>query len=177
MKPGMPAKYRGTDVWLSNTRVEEWKSVRQNVISNQFVASPRIILEPIKGWVTNIELNYTSNERHDVRTVKQYPWVRPSGEIAYNPQNRASTQFRSSLGTNTYISPNVYSNFTRDFGAHNINVMAGYQQELYQYSNLNASAFYLLSDAVPSLSTAVGEKTITDSKGHWATQSAFARLG
>ncbi len=177
LKPGMPAKYPGTDIWLSNTRVEEWKNVRQDVVNTQFVASPRIILEPVKGWVTNIELNYRSSERNDVRTVKQYPWVRPNGEIAYNPQNRASTQFRSSLGTNTYISPNVYSTFTRDFGAHNINVLAGYQQELYQYSNLNAIAFYLLSDAVPSLSTAVGEKTITDSKGHWATQSTFARLG
>jgi TonB-linked SusC/RagA family outer membrane protein len=177
LKPGTPAKYPGTDVWTQQTRVEEWKNVRQNILSNQFVASPRLIIEPVKGWVTNIELNYTSNESNDVRTVKQYPWVRPTGEIAFVPANRGETEYRSSLATNTYISPNVYSTFTRDFGAHNINVMAGYQQELYQYSNLNASAFYLLSDAIPSLSTAVGEKTIDDSKGHWATQSGFARFG
>ena len=177
MKPGMPAKYRGTDIWLANTRVEEWKNVRQNIVTNQFVASPRILLEPIRGWVTTIKLDYTSDQRHDVRTVKQYPWSRPNGDIAYNPQNRAQTQYRSSIGTNTYISPDIYSNYSRDFGAHSINVLAGYKQELYQYSNLNATAFYLLSDAIPSLSTAVGEKTITDSKGHWATQSTFARFG
>ncbi|MBT3750341.1 MAG: TonB-dependent receptor [Bacteroidetes bacterium] len=176
MKPGMPAKYPGTDIWLSNTRVEEWKNVRQNIVTNQFVASPRIILEPVKGWVTNIELNYTADQQNDVRTVKQYPWVRPNGDIAYNPQSRAQTQYRSSIGTNTYISPNIYTNYKKSVGAHNFNLMAGYRQELYQYSNLNATAFYLLSDAIPSLSTSVGEKTITDGIGHWATQSVFSRL-
>jgi len=176
LKPGTPAKYPGTDIWTQQTRVEEWRNVRENILSNQFVVSPRIKLEPVKGWVTNIELNYTSNQNENIRTVKQYPWVRPTGEMAYLPQSRAQTEYRSDLTTNRYISPNVYSTYTRDFGAHNLHVMAGYQQETYNYSNLNATAFYLLSDAVPSLSTAVGEKTITDALGHWATQSGFARI-
>lgn len=176
LKPGIPAKYPGTDIWTQQTKVEEWKNVRENIYTNQLVASPRIRLEPVKGWVTNIELNYTSYQSENIRTVKQYPWVRPNGEIAYNPQSRASTQYRSTINTNKYISPNLYSTYTKSFGEHNLHVLGGYQQEVYEYNNLNASAFYLLSDAIPSMSTAVGEKTITDSKGHWATQSAFARL-
>ena len=57
LKPGTPAKYPGTDIWTAQTRVEEWKNVRQNILTNQYVASPRLILEPVRGWVTNIELN------------------------------------------------------------------------------------------------------------------------
>jgi len=176
LKPGTPAKYPGTDIWTSTTRVEEWKKIRQNILSNQLVMSPRIILEPVKGWVTNIELNYRTNTKDDTRFVKQYPWVRPSGEIAYNPQSQASTQYRTDLETNTYVSPNIYSTYTRSFGNHNLHILAGYQHEVYDYKGLSGEAFYLLSNAIPSLSTSVGEKTVDDWIGHWATQSYFGRV-
>ncbi|MCD6332397.1 MAG: TonB-dependent receptor, partial [Bacteroidales bacterium] len=176
LKPGTPAKYPGTDIWTKQTRVEEWKNMRQIKTNKQFVISPRIILEPLKGWVTNIELNYKANQDEDIRFCKQYPWVRPTGEIAYVPQNQSETQYRSNMTTNTYVSPNIYSTYTTTFGSHNLRIMAGYQQEAYEYSNLYAQAFYLLSNKVPSLSTSVGEKTIDDGKGHWATQSVFGRL-
>jgi len=176
LKPGTPAKYPGTDIWTSTTRVEEWKNIRQNVLSNQLVVSPRIILEPVKGWVTNIELNYKTNQKDDTRFVKQYPWVRPTGDIAYNPQSQASTQYRTDLETDTYLSPNVYSTYTTSFGAHNLHILAGYQHEVYDYRGLFTEAFYLLSNAIPSLSTSVGEKTVDDEVGHWTTQSYFGRL-
>lgn len=176
IKPGTPAKYPGTDIWTEQTRVEEWKNVRQNITNNQFVISPRLIIEPVKGWVTNVELNYRTNQDDDTRFVKQYPWVRPNGEIAYGPQTQAETQYRTDLTTNTYLSPNIYSTYANSFGSHNLSVLAGYQHEVYNYKDLYANAFYLLSNAVPSLSTTVGEKTIDDAIGHWATQSVFGRL-
>ena len=176
LKPGTPAKYPGTDVWTQQTNVEAWKNVRENVSHNQLVASPRITIEPIKGWVTNFELNYKTNQYNTTAFVKQYPWVRPTGEVSYNPSSRAQTQYRSDISTNSYMSPNVYSTYTRSFGNHNLSVLAGYQQEVYNYTNIGAEAFYLLSDAVPSLSTSVGETTVGDELGHWATQSAFARV-
>jgi len=176
LKPGTPAKYPGTDIWTSTTRVEEWKNLRENIVSNQFVASPRIKIEPIRGWVTNIELNYRTNQLENNQTVKQYPWVRPNGDIAYNPQNRGATEYRTYLNTNNYLSPNVYSTYTTSFFDHNFLVMAGYQQELYQYSDLYSNGFYLLSDAIPSISTSVGEKTTYDGKGSWATQGYFGRV-
>ncbi|HCC69947.1 MAG TPA: hypothetical protein DEQ09_02160 [Bacteroidales bacterium] len=54
--------------------------------------------------------------------------------------------------------------------------MAGYQHEVYNYKSISGEAFYLLSNAIPSLSTSVGEKTVDDWIGHWATQSVFGRL-
>ena len=176
LKPGTPAKYAGTDIWNSTTRVEEWKNMREKIVTNQFVASPRLRIEPIRGWVTNIELNYRTNQYENIQTVKQYPWVRPNGEIAYNPQNRGATEYNSDISTNTYMSPNIYSTYTTNFFEHNFQVMAGYQQEVYEYSNLWSSGYYLLSDGVPSLSTSVGEKTTSDGKGSWSTQGYFGRI-
>ncbi len=36
--------------------------------------------------------------------------------------------------------------------------------------------FFMLSDAVPSVSTSVGDQFVRDAKGHWSTQSLFSRL-
>jgi TonB-linked SusC/RagA family outer membrane protein len=175
IKPTMPAKYPGTDIWTQEGRVEERRKTRDVTTGRQFVLSPRISLEPVKGWVTNVEVNYIVNSDRNVKTDLQAPWVRPNGEITYAP-TKETTKFIPTLNTNEYLSPTAYSSYTRSFGKHNVSVLAGYQQEVYKYFNLAANAQYLLSDAIPSVSTAVGTKTVTDGQGHWATQSAFGRL-
>ena len=176
LKPGTPLKYDGTDVFTQQTRVEEWRNMREIVDDNQFVFSPKLTIEPIKGWVTQVFLNYTSNQIETTNYAKQYQWVRPSGMVENQPQNRAGTQFRNALHTNTYLSPNVISTYTKDFGIHDLEVMGGFQQELYQYSNMNAQGSYMLSDAIPAISTTVGEQQISDEIGHWAIRSFFGRL-
>ena len=176
LKPGTPAKYDGTDIWTRQTRVEEWKNVRQTIADNQIVLSPEIVLEPIEDWVTNIRLNYRANQIEDTRYAKQYPWVRPNGDVDLIPENRAQTQYRNTVNTNTYVSPNIWSTYTKEFGKHNLEAMAGFQQEEFNYSNVGARSVYLLSDAVPALSTAVGEQLVNDEIGHWAIRSYFGRL-
>lgn len=184
LKPGTPLKYEGTDIFTQQTRVEEWNNMREIIKDDQIVLSPQIELEPIKGWVTTLKLNYTENKIQQTNFAKQYQWVRPSGMIENQPQNRAGTQYRNAILTNSYISPNIYSTYTKDFGKHDVEVMAGFQQELYQYDGMSMSGSYMLSDAVPSISTTVGEQQfIFDpnnndeyEKGHWAIRSFFGRL-
>jgi len=175
LKPTMPAKYPGTDIWTQESRIAEWQAERDRTISRQVVISPRIVLEPVKGWVTNIELNYTSNDDRQTLTAKQYFWVRPNGELAPGLA-KASTSYRPRTNSDEYLSPIVYSSYTRSFGKHNLTLLAGYQQELFKYFNVSADALYLLSDEIPSVNTAVGTKTVSDGVGHWSTQSAFGRL-
>jgi TonB-linked SusC/RagA family outer membrane protein len=176
LKPGTPAKYDGTDIWTRQTRVEEWRNVRQTIADNQIVLSPELVFEPIEGWVTNVRLNYRANQIEDTRFAKQFSWVRPTGQVDLIPENRAQTQYRNAVNTNTYLSPNIWSTYTNQFGKHSLEAMVGFQQEEYNYSNVGARSVYLLSDAVPALSTAVGEQLVTDEIGHWAIRSYFGRL-
>ncbi|REG81854.1 SusC/RagA family TonB-linked outer membrane protein [Algoriphagus antarcticus] len=176
LKFGTPAKYPGTDIWTDQTNVEAWKKVRQSITDNQMVISPKITLEPIKGWVTTLQLNYTSTQVEDTRTGLQYPWVRPNGVVDFIPQNRESTEYHNELRRNTYLSPNLYSSYSRVFGKHDLQLMVGYQQEEYTFSNLGARSFFLLSDAIPSISTAVGDQLVNDAVGHWSTRSVFGRF-
>lgn len=175
IKPTMPQYYPGTDVWTQESNVLTRRNTRDVTGNKQLVISPRVIIEPIKGWVTNVELNYITNNVRNEKTSLTVPWVRPNGEIAYSPA-QAVTQYLPTMKSNEYMSPTIYSNYTHSFGSHNLVAMVGYQQEVYNYFNMNANAQYLLSDAVPSVSTAVGTKTVADEQGHWATQSYFGRL-
>ncbi len=175
LKPTMPAKYPGTDMWTQESRILEWDAMRDNTLNTQMILAPRIILEPIKGWVTNIELNYTNSNNRREFTTKQYFWMRPNGELAPGV-SKVATSYRPRLYTDNYLSPNIYSTYARSFGKHNLSVMVGYQQEKFKYFSLNADALYLLSDNIPSVNTAVGNKTVEDGQGHWSTQSGFGRL-
>lgn len=175
LKPTMPTKYPGTDMWTQESRILEWDAMRDNTLNTQMILAPRIILEPIKGWVTNIELNYTNSNNRREFITKQYFWMRPNGELAPGV-SKVATSYRPRLYTDNYLSPNIYSTYARNFGKHNLSVMVGYQQEKFKYFSLNADALYLLSDNIPSVNTAVGNKTVEDGQGHWSTQSGFGRL-
>jgi len=175
LKPTMPAKYPGSEIWTQESRIEEWRTQRDNTTNTQMVLAPRIVLEPIKGWVTNLEFNYTTSNNRQVLSAKQYFWLQPNGELAAGLA-KISTSYRPRLYTDTYLSPNLYSTYTRSIRKHNFSALVGYQQEKYDYFAVNADALYLLSDNVPSINTAVGTKTVSDGQGYWATQSGFGRL-
>ncbi|MBK8512409.1 MAG: TonB-dependent receptor [Saprospiraceae bacterium] len=175
LKPTMPAKYPGSDIWTQESRIDEWRTQRDNTTNTQMVLAPRVILEPIKGWVTNLEFNYTASNNREVFSAKQYFWLRPNGELA-DGLSKVATSYRPRLFTDTYLSPNLYSTYTRSFGKNNFSALVGYQQEKYDYFGLNADALYLLSDNVPSINTAVGTKTVSDGQGYWSTQSGFGRI-
>ena len=156
----------------------KWEENKLTIQRRQIVLSPRITLEPVKGWVTNIDLNYRTNDDREIGFFPRVPSARPDGtggsEVIWPALN--GTSFRPRMFTNRYLSPNIYSNYSASFGQNNISLLAGYQQELYEYFDLFANASHLLTESVPSISTAVGEKLIEDNIGHWATQSVFGRL-
>ena len=175
IKPTMPAKYPGSDIWTLESQISSWQTNRDNTTNRNLIISPRIIIEPIKGWVTNLDFNYTQNNDQEEFISNQYFWLRPNGQLA-SAIGQANTQYNPNINTDAYLSPNLYSSYTRSFGKHNLAIMGGYQQETFNYFNLSGTSSYLLSNNIPSVSTAVGTKTISDAIGHWATQSVFGRL-
>ncbi|MHA7941590.1 SusC/RagA family TonB-linked outer membrane protein [Formosa sp. 3Alg 14/1] len=176
LKPTKPAFFPGTDVWTGRIGEQELQKTAEK--NRQLIFSPRVTLEPVKDWVTNIEFTYRTNDNSIASSFPTVPSAVPDGMggSTITSSNQESTRYYSTLQTNTYMSPNIYTSYTKSIGNHNFYAMAGYQQETYEYSNLIARSFYLLTDAIPSISTSVGEKTIDDSLGHWSTQGIFGRF-
>lgn len=176
LKPTKPAYYPGTDIWTG--RIGDMELNKTTNIERQLVFSPRITLQPIKNWITNVELNYISNDNREVAVFPRIPEAIPDGTGGSTIiwPSMESTSYRPETYSNTYMSPNIYTEYSKSFGKHNLHVLTGYQHEIYKYFNFLADAKYLLTEEIPSISTAVGEKTIEDQIGHWATQGIFGRL-
>lgn len=176
LKPGLPVFYDGTDIYTTNSRIGEWKVTREDWKRNQLTLSPRLVFEPIKDWVTNVQFNYVSNTNRGTFVAPQIEWIRPSGTIDYQPGNREQTSYNSTMQNNEYFSPNIFSNYTKSFGVHNFGVMVGYQHEVYRFNNLVAETNHLVTDQIPSVSTTVGQQQVSDQLGHWGTMGYFGRL-
>lgn len=176
LKPTKPAFYPGTDVWTGRIGEQELQKTLDK--KRQLIFSPRITLEPIKDWVTNIEFTYRTNDNSVQSRFPTVPSAVPDGEggSIITSSQQENTRYYTTLLTNTYKSPNIYTNYKKNIGKHNFDVTVGYQQETYDYSNLYTQSKYLLTDAIPSISTSVGEITAQDGLGHWSTQGIFGRF-
>jgi len=176
IKPTKPAYYPGTDIWTG--RIYEMEENKLLLKYRQLVVSPRITLEPVKGWVTNFEFNYRTNDDRETGVFPRRPSARPDGtggsEVVW--PGMQGTSYRPRTYSNNYMSPNIYSSYTKSFGRNTVNLLAGYQQETYEYFDMYANAAHLLTENIPSISTAVGDQKIDDEIGHWATQGVFGRL-
>jgi len=179
LKVTMPLKYPNgnevNDPYVNESRIEKWAVQRDQKLNRQLVLSPRVVLEPIKGWVTNMMFNYRTNDNRQTFTGGQSGWLRPNGSLQMSPA-RETTKYRPRMNSNLYLSPSVTTSYKHSFGDHNVKVLAGYQSERYSAFNLSINATHMLSDNVPSVSTSVGELTADDAISHWATQSVFSRL-
>lgn len=184
LKPTKPAFFPGTDIWTG--RIGEQELQKALTKQRQLILSPRITLEPVKDWVTTLELNYRTNDNSEQTRFPTVPSAIPDGNggsiITSSAQDR--TRYWSELYTNTYISPNIRTDYSKSIGKHNFHVLAGFQQETFDYNNLQVQANSLLTDGIPSISTSVGEITTNFSssngdqfeKGHWSTQGYFGRF-
>ena len=132
-------------------------------------------LEPIKGWVTRATYNFNiySAKTYDHR--KQVYGTRADG-TKYSAAFPL-TEYRESFANNLYSMFNVTTSYSRSIGeGHNLYLMLGYEQEMQQNSGLWGYKKALVTDEVPSISTATGDSYIDDSKSHWSTQGVFGRF-
>ncbi len=130
--------------------------------------------EPVKGWVTSF--NYNHNEIN----TRSFSHPRPVdvllGDGSVGNIGKPSSSWEVGYTRTNYTMINVISSYEKYFGDHYINGLVGYEQEERKYSSLSASGSGLITDEVPSLKTALGEKTVEDAMNHWATQGIFGRI-
>lgn len=176
LKPTMPTVDPTYGEPLAGAYYPSWQHSSETATNNQLVLLPRVVIEPIKDWRIHLEYNYRKNNNKRLYTTSQYETIRPNGStqvIISGDQTRVAP----TLYTNDYYSPNIYTTFNKSINGHNFDATIGYQNERYDVYNLSANAYGLLSDNVTSISTAVGDQTVSDDISHWSTESMFGRLG
>jgi len=137
-------------------------------------ASLDLIFEPIEDLKIKTSLYYQRGTDNITSHTAKVGVIEPDGQERLIQQNNSFTRYASE---SNYISPNVVVSYEKSLNeVHNFSALAGFQQEETNFSSVTASKNDLITDNVPSISTAVGEDNVNDSAGSFATQGYFGRF-
>ena len=141
-----------------------------------------LLVEPIKNWITHIELNYSIlNERSKETSLPVYNHD-VNGNIV--DTHGTSSLYQDDKKEN-YLNLNVYSEYTHSFNnSHNFKVMAGFQAEEMKQDFWSTKKYGLMIDGLPQFdlttgTDGVGNIKTSEVKGYhneWATAGFFGRL-
>ena len=152
----------------------EQDSGRDKWDSGDLFINVGVDLEPIKGWVTSF--NYNHNEINSRSYAHPKPVEVVVGDGSVGNIGKPASSWEVGYTRTNYTMINIVSSYEKYFGEHYLNGLVGYEQEQRKYSSISATGTGLITDEVPSLKTALGEKTVTDAMNHWATQGVFGRI-
>ncbi|MBD8489504.1 TonB-dependent receptor [Echinicola sp. CAU 1574] len=150
---------------------------------DDFWTTASIDLTPVKGLLIKGSYSFNTYSRdyakayNHITAITDYTdeegtyWYY---EWAYeNYPNSYVSQFNR----NNYHQIDLYANYDLSINDHSFSAIVGYQEELKQLKQLYGYKTNLITEDVPSLSTAIGEApSVDDALSHWSTRGYFGRL-
>lgn len=85
-------------------------------------------------------------------------------------------QLKETIQNNQYHVINIFGNYDKTIGLHNVQAMAGFNQEERIFKSNTATGTELLSETLNDLNLATGENTVSGGASEWALRGAFYRL-
>ncbi|WP_290795182.1 SusC/RagA family TonB-linked outer membrane protein [Flavihumibacter sp. UBA7668] len=146
---------------------------RLNEFQTTFSANAAIIKN-----IWNIKADYSI--RRGSSTTRSYdipiPYKNgPNNPVAYT--GATTSWARSQNSTTQYNVVNLYTDFHKEFGKHNLQALVGYNQEYRINQQFSATRNNIISTSLPSIGLSTGTMTETESIVDWAVQGIFYRLG
>lgn len=149
---------------------------RYGLKQNEYISSVSVDIEPLKDWVTTINMNWTNSSMsatdHQAR-VYEYA---VDGTPIEKTNERNTNSFTATREFENYIAPYIHSTYGVQVDNHNVKIMLGAQQELKTYNLLSAKRDQLISDNLPSLTSATGQEYLSENIWEWSTRAVFGRL-
>lgn len=159
----------------------------QNRISDAMSFSA--IVTPLEGWdiVGEMKVRFDVENSNFERGKPIYE--NPNNQLYLVTGNKQGYQYpgmhwKNSLwgsytrgdAFNYYLSPNISSSYTNQWGEHFFKAMAGFQMELQNNANGYMYKDGMQGDGIYSFANANGNLYGGDVRGHWATMGMYARL-
>lgn len=149
-------------------------SGRDKTDNNDLLMTLAAELEPIEGWKTRFSYNYNITEVSNTTVSLPVPVELGNGE--FGNVGKPNSAYEAGLSHSPYKLFNAVTSYEKELGRHFVKLLAGYEQEDRTYTSLFGRKESLISESVPSISTALGETTLQDNKYDWATQGVFGRI-
>lgn len=131
-------------------------------------------IEPVKDWKVNLDYSYNSiNTREQWHSAYYYSWGPDGSKYNVGPSQNS---VGADMINDGFQSINIYSSYEKHLGKHNLKGLVGEQLQIYNGYRLSGDKADLITDNIPSISTATGTQNISDGIPHWATAGTFARI-
>lgn len=112
------------------------------------------------------------------RELRDYDYDQRRYNIGHGPEDirsHGSSLVYRNRTTYNYQVLNIYGDFNYDYDRHQMNVVAGYNQELNEMYEMEAEVSNVISSDLPSLSLSLGDPNTRDRYDGWAVRGFFGR--
>lgn len=139
-------------------------------------------IQPLKNWFIFFDYTYKlGNKEYEALNVS--PLIYGADGVSTSKGVRSELgmspdgKFTRSYDRTRYQSINLYTNYLFSIAEkHNFTVMAGFQEEDYDYSLMKNAITGLYSTTNPNVGMGTGDKTVIDTRNGWATRGFFGRI-
>lgn len=143
---------------------------------NDFWNTLALKLTPLKGLTINMDYTFNYYAEHGKVHRKTFNEYGIDGKFLQVFQHSRPSGVSESQANDTYNAFNLFGDYELTLGKHYFKVMAGYNQETKHTRGFSASRDELISNDLPSMNAATGEKYVGNSDDSWATRSGFFRV-
>lgn len=179
-QPLMPVKHPDGN-WSGQGNYTNFAAVLDEMGSrkttkNDFWNTLALKLTPLKGLTINMDYTFNYYAEHGKVHRKTFNEYGIDGKFLQVFQHSRPSGVSESQANDTYNAFNLFGDYELTLGKHYFKVMAGYNQETKHTRGFSASRDELISNDLPSMDAATGEKYVGNSDDSWATRSSFFRV-
>lgn len=178
--PLMPVKHPDGN-WAGQGNYTNFAAVLQDGGSrttrkNDFWNTVGAKIKPFEGASVNFDYTfnfYNEAEKFHTKSFNEYgvdgqflqvfAWTKPNGVFQQEREY-------------TYNTINLYGDYEKNLGKHFLKGLIGFNQEEKHFRRFSAERQNLISNNLPSLSDATGEKYVSSYNNSWALRGSFFRL-
>lgn len=155
----------GNLVRMSSVNKDEYADTRM---------TGRLIANPIKDLTFTGEFTYDRLTRETVNYAKKLTYLAIYDyDKTIDPANSSYNNTKRVMNNTVF---NLFGSYDKNLGSHNFTVLGGFNVESYHEDYLNATAYQMINDELPSIDQAVGEKTPTDYFTEYSLMGFFGRI-
>ncbi|WP_344978364.1 TonB-dependent receptor, partial [Compostibacter hankyongensis] len=133
-------------------------------------------LEPVKDWLIKGDYSWKNGNNTNAAHHALVYAHGPNGDPYVAFDTRTPNDIAKTFDTDNYWTFNISTSYEKRIKYHQLKLLLGYQREYQSASNLYALRNTLITDNVPSISTAAGDVSADDEVYHWSTVGAFFRF-
>lgn len=132
-------------------------------------------LQLTKDWKIQADVSYTSNHYKQKKVIPELNRVENSWLSTDNVYTSPSSVEKWATHFNQYL-VNLYTDYSYVVAGHHFYALAGFNQEWYNYDELEGVGNGLITPEVPVIDQTTGQRQTSDGESEWAVRGAFYRF-